>query len=381
MKKIVSILLILLYSSPIAYSDTVAIHGFDFKPPFNKGIYQEKVVEKAIPQHGKKNNQIVIGHSQGGLTAIAYARRDDVINKVKAVITVNAPVKGFEGFRDGYSAFRNKVLYDIKIHNRALSSAANYAILPGVLSVKTENIMKELVKNTDFSEIVDMALENERFTKDMQEIIDMNPKSDFMAEHIVDGEYVTYGEIIGWTKKQVGRSEWIDFPILKPYVVYKEYKNPYKKIENKLGHIVGTDNDPLNMMDEKTRNDIKVLMSYIRISYATAEAFLKQKYMLTPWWWGEADNCKDGKKWIDNYVKEWGDVLGGKNNDGFIAVNSQTLTNNKIEYKTDHVSAMPPGLVNGKFEHTENVKTNKIYSHDSGLIKNLLKEKFQIYDY
>lgn len=394
MNKQILIILLSILSTGI-FATTVVVRGFDFEgADFSKSIEEKKVIPlyneyKSVP------NQVVVGQSQGGLTSIGYAQmmKERRNNNVKAVITVDSPIVGFAGLDYGYPVLRSRLIGAVRVHDQAISAIGGLlhpALASLISSFSTEskgNLILELMGDMPMKPLLSKAINKTKADSSMTEIMDMSRTSSFVKKNVRETkiekrkkfshyEYRTY---IKWKKGWFG----IPYPVvvvqkIAKYKFYDHYyvaSNAHTKI-SKIGHIVGTDNDPLRMTGS-AEGDIRTVLRGVEAGYNLVGGLLKLRYLIEPWNWYLSDRCFKAASWTKNYKAEWGNIIGGRSNDGFITTGSQTIPGRpSYTYKIDHKRSCPPELQANKkdFVKSADAKTNHVYYGNNSLVSKMKKQ-------
>lgn len=383
-RRLSALFLICLFSFSLA-GENIVINGFDFEgSDFSRGI-KEKKVDKYLYGFTESNgryhapavdvdSQVVIGHSQGGLTSLAYAQEmlNRKNNNIKAVITVNSPVTGFAGLDYGYGALRERILQGMKVHDRAISAVMGIGI-PAVTNVldlfptaTKMNFLLYMTEDFPMKPLITKAVSQSSADASMKEIMDMGRQSEFMKTYVretrvekrkVISDY-RYEVKVFWQRGAFGirypTAGLVKVPVYSYYDYYYVASEPYKRLP-KVGHVIGTQNDPLRMALDK-EGEIRAVKDKVQKSYQLAGGILCIRYFYAPWFQYLSKRCFTAARWTREYKKEWGHIIGGQESDGFITVDSQFLPGNPtVRVHTDHARATPPPLMTGdktKFDTT-----------------------------
>ncbi len=316
------------------------------------------------------DNKVVIGHSLGGLKAMAYAgyyskHKDNPIygdkGKLLSVITIGAPLKGFTGLAKGRNHL-NSLLTDkgVKLLKGVSASCKSInAFLPTFSTIDflvgselTINGLKD--KLTDIFDIVDLTKGAFKVSGDV--LNDVSPGSEFIKnyvdpiqEEITPARYETY-------KKQTGTSivpiygyqtiMGLKMYVFKGFATKPTYKfvsvyippvtKSIARIDSgiALGMIVGGNNDPLNMMGNElaisaTRSGVKLASELFEGAKVTNTALsivfgLGLDIYHSIYYGMAAKDAETAADMMKNYRREFGDLIGSSSNDGFIAESSQS---------------------------------------------------------
>ena len=357
--------------------------GGDFSQSLDEKVDQIMNKESDIPGLTTQKeipHQIVVGHSQGGLKAMGYMQKmkNGYQENIDAVISVDSPIVGFAGLDAGYGVMRRRVLDSIKIFERGAAATLRpstpvstsmgklYDEMPiefklNVFIYLYDTISKHFGGDGfPMKELFDTIINTIAPCDAIREITDMGPQSDFVRNNIQE--------------KDVRTERYVKKRYLKPVIkwrfgvphVYFLIKNDYGYRTNvtitskvpdyaPIGHIVGTDNDPIRLSnDEDKEKNIRIVVSLAQVVFYHS-AIRNESLALSFHWFPPIYNrfhtwARDSFRaadWCGNYKERWGDLIGGRNNDGFIAVATQTLPGTDPLYiralKVDHArSNVPP---------------------------------------
>ena len=195
-----------------------------YKP--EEGIEIKDIVDKAadiMAESWSDNNEdyAVVGHSQGGLRALAYAnvikqkaeKENDPEMKAKyqkaydhlgAVITVSGIDKGIKMLDGGFAVLKSRIMEDVNILYNGFSSVIHESLLFGTaidillmiigwidgmpnFSDRKEivNLLIGLIPDPEIRTYILMGLADVD-PDEMKEIRDMMPYSNFIAENVAD---------------------------------------------------------------------------------------------------------------------------------------------------------------------------------------------------
>lgn len=331
--------------------------------------------------------KVLMGHSAGGLKAMAYASllsQKGKKDEVKGVITMGAPLKGFSALAQGKDNLNKKIESKINtivgaadslvdVSDSIISTTANLILgiplPPGYINTAyqiSKNNLKSILCNVvgynvfkrPLDAIIDLDILGDSFVKDI------SPNSTFMNNYInprasvkTAGYYRTvkidtgfgYHEAIwktkrncfGWKYSYISGWKWKKIYKTKQVWVDPTY-NYYPKIDKKIpiAMIVGQENDPLSALDSDAKNNVKKVMEAVKGSLTAAEVLLhvrSAKYYASIFliykgveYTRKAIKCSDGRKLVENYKSEYGKLLGSTANDCFITEESQHYSLNRL---------------------------------------------------
>ena len=322
---------------------------------------------------GNTADYAVVGHSQGGLRALAYAnvikqkalsetdpemkaKYENAYEHLGAVITVSGIDKGIKMLEGGFGVLKSRAMEDVNILYNGLNAVIHNSQILGILtdigilgagwitdtnlSDKNEvvKLCLSLIPNEDIRYYISLGMD-EVNPDEMKEIRDMMPYSNFIAENVADIKTITKkvedgGEwSVEWRFYKIG---WFKIPYLTNvyyphYKVYTEYKEDKLKMDEDIpvAYIVGLNNDMCSLFDEdiaakeirdSTVATLKEIFDTAEIVHSIKTAFLVG--LLT----NSINYAKDARRaseWVSNLDGEIYDLIGSDENDCFIAKESQ----------------------------------------------------------
>lgn len=391
----------------------VFFDGFDFEKysaetegcePMLEAAYSDICKEMKDPITDKYVDFVLVGHSQGGLRALAFAkyakdRNSKLYSHIKGVITLSGIDQGLKLLANNGANFRYRFFADVGILTRGVLGCV--AVIPG--GDLFSNSLQYFIPIYDLGTsaigygIATAVLESIPETKNIctpvlsgnwdeyEQIKDMCPQSDFIKKYVIDktfhyekkesGSHTAYR--VRWATKKVG---WvrIKYPYIQKYTVteYKNYEittNNVKLDKNmNMAFLVGANNDTMSMVDDDSlRDGIDDGMEAASIVFTTGEvAHIARCACLGGLVTGSvkyAYDCGKAAKWTRDYKGELNDLKGSDANDGLVACSDQSLPT-----KTD---------IDGVSEKTilTNTETHKYSSlnhatiADSATVKNTYK--------
>lgn len=375
-KNIVTLLILFLFIWSSAFSEDVKIWGFPFTDP-NASVFAIPLINRVNEEYSRSvkingidstqasiENQVVIGHSEGGLTSIGYVNQEynlapheiigydkiglpiyKVNTKVKALITVDSPIMGFAGMDSGYSYMRQKVLDATGVNVRGLSSALMY--VPGGILISSLTYLPpdwqmsflNWIIPTPFSPLISRLVQTPNANNDVQRIVDLGKGSTYVQANVGTwyiekvryqsgtGSYIAVNWYQGWLG--------IPYPVFSTvyYPIYAYYDRPIftpkYRTDIPIGHVVGMDKDPLRMA-ESNEGTARVVIGVLATGEFVAGG-IHSTFAVSTWPIGTAlfayhsFNCYAGADWLSNYNTKWGDLIGGQASDGLITEGTQAL--------------------------------------------------------
>ncbi len=332
----------------------VFLKGFSFKTYEPSGIgIKERVddeveyIKNNYKDKDEKERYAIVGHSQGGLRALAYAKvlkeKDpEEYKRLKAVITVSGIDKGLKALDGGFSPFLSKLYKDIEILNNGVKGFVAAAPIMSLILSGAGCIAlcanKEEIKNkiTEISPIINYVLTAVQggTEENMQEIYDMMPKSNFINKNVAQIETIERkertGEQISWgwkSKKVLGiKCYYLSKCIVPTYTVYRTYKDvPLFDKDLPVGFIVGADNNTIGIAENE--KEIRTGIKWSAAAFRTAEVIhLARTALVVGLVTGSLkffNDCDNAALWLENVDDEICELLGSDENDGLVAKESQ----------------------------------------------------------
>ncbi len=370
-------------------------NGFDF----TSGSFSTPLatkVDKKFKELELVPNQVIAGHSQGGLTGLGYIKKEKAEacrqgrpSNVKAFISVDSPVRGFAGLDYGYDTMRNRMLDMIGVHTRALGSTlavipatnllgAAYSLLPTTWQL---NLIMLFTEDMEMQPLFDTLVnKGSGSAKDIQEITDMGRLSSYVGANVgptkitpVKYQSGTRSYFTTRSRKVWGiRIYYLVWETVPVYSYYDRYDfTPNFRNDIPIGHVVGTDKDPLRLaVDDEEK--LRTIKNCIGVGYGIAGGIHTAMSVAT-WPFGtvyfryNANNCLWGVESTINYVSKWGNVIGGQTSDAFISEDSQVLPGKPSDY-----------IRRLSIDHTRSTTDERIWGA-KGLV-NQIKDKMGIKD-
>lgn len=365
-----------LYDAGVAGVTTYAFDGFDFegykasKHGLDKIIKAEHEFIKQDKQNqqnqqNQQGNFAVVGHSQGGLRALAFAtylqNKDTAeLNKLQAVVTVSGIDQGIKALDGGLPAANAKIRRDAAILTEGVCGVVTNPVLTQVLldvlaifSIsKVKDLKNMWPKIWDFItkfhrmfgawikpalQATTAAAEQTTLNK-YCEIRDMIPQSNFIKQNVIESKPYPYQVRtgitwhLGWeqvTNRWGGKYwalRWQKSPV---YSTYIGYEHTSKLPENiPMGYIVGTKSNVLSMTGSKEQ-DIRNRLKWGGRIFATAEGIHIAKCVgIVGLFTGSpryAAACANARDYCWNFDSRVNDLLGSSEHDGLVAKESQYI--------------------------------------------------------
>ena len=362
-----------LYDAGVAGATTYAFDGFDFerykasKHGLDNIIKAEhksiKDVEEEDPD--KKGKFAVVGHSQGGLRALAFAtylQNNDAarLNNLQAVVTVSGIDQGLKALDGGLPAANAKIRWDVEILTDGAYGVLN-ALPPADLLLSLLKYFAGfderefnklgwwlinfiLDKHPGLSQWVKPALQattaaaEQTTLNEYCEIRDMIPRSNFIQQNVLESKPYTYQvqtgttRHLGW-KRVTNRWGWkywaLRWQYSPVYSTYIGYKHTSKLPENiPIGYIAGTKNNVLSIAGSKEQ-DIREVLKAAGGVFAAAEAVHIVKCVwIVGLFTGSpryAAACVKAREYCWNFDSRVNNLLGSSEHDGLVAKESQYI--------------------------------------------------------
>ena len=362
-----------LYDAGVAGVTTYAFDGFDFegykasKHGLDNIIRAEhksiKDVEEEDPD--KKGKFAVVGHSQGGLRALAFAtylQNNDAarLNNLQAVVTVSGIDQGLKALDGGLPAANAKIRRDVEILTDGAYGVLNALPAVDILLSALKSfagfdarefnkfgwwlINLILDKHPGLSQWVKPALQATTAAAEQDtlnkycEIRDMIPRSNFIQQNVIESEPYSYQvqtgttRHLGW-KRVTNRWGWkywaLRWQYSPVYSTYIGYKHTSKLPENiPIGYIAGTKNNVLSIAGSKEQ-DIRNGLKWGGYIFAIAEGFHIAKCVrIVGLFTGSpryAAACVKAREYCWNFDSRVNNLLGSPEHDGLVAKESQYI--------------------------------------------------------
>ncbi len=350
-----------------------SIYHVDNSGNYTANVGKTPLESQVVQLYNKLNgidNKLIIGHSMGGIKALGYAGywsryhenpENSDNGNLSGIITIGAPLKGFLGLAEGRAAFNRKASDLVSKIGRGATSITKpisliipeVGFLSSLFDLGTAGLSSAIAKQL-FSPI-DLA--QLPFDLSDQVMTDITPGSRFMrdfiepeAEVIKQGYYEKRKKAIGSqtvpvyaTQTDVFGYKYTIITGWKQETIYEYYKVwiapktisiPRLDEDIAVGMILGSNNDPLNLMDnDNDRQSLRVAIGALQTALDASEKAniaLSVTYgvllniPMSVYHGVAANDAKVAYDLFVNYKKEYGYLIGGSSNDGFIAKSSQS---------------------------------------------------------
>lgn len=327
--------------------------GFTFEgyKPSTEGVIlrvKDEVAEAKAKDisAGRTAPYAVIGHSQGGLRALAYAshlKKTDKTeyNRLQAVITVSGIDKGLKALDGGFPAVKSRFMTDVNTVWRGVRSIVGtidvFGIIGRVLPTDISGLTSQMVAflPEDLSGYLYPAL-NGASPDSMAEIRDMFPSSTFIQENVSKTKSHSYKLRTGtdWGWEIASKKVWgvrIYYPVYTSWATYTWYTayedQPVFGNELPMGYIVGLNSNTLSMMDPSTEKSIrKTVGGFETVFEITKNVHLAKNILLIGLFSNGIqyyNDAKEAEKWMANFDGELNELKCSTENDGLVAKESQ----------------------------------------------------------
>ncbi len=339
-------------------------------------------------------DKVLIGHSLGGLKAVAYANHMSLkgqSSEVKGVITIGAPLQGFYGLKNGKNELSNKISKYIEILSNGGKSIVNcLAPLPKIYDFIQSGFIKSLVPNPleifGTSDPVNTALvPDSRFLSEYVKANEKIIKAGYSEQKkkIVRYTYVKSKNQPWWSIFILSAIQYDKVPVYENYTVTYPAVVQYTPKMNKdiyVGMIVGQNND----FDEfySTILNYSILNSDFKVfGGIDKNTFIQRREMLTKgcevaqnahfaacflvpvfswFYWEQSINALNAHTFLRDYNKNMANLVGSSQSDCFIAEDSQQYSIDKlggrpIGKNNQYVYNIPNGIHDSNTTNSETV--------------------------
>lgn len=355
------------YNAGVAGVTTYAFYGFNFEGYKASPLGLDAIVknEHEFVKKKEAHDFAVVGHSQGGLRALAFAtylQNNDAakLNNLQAVVTVSGIDQGLKALDGGLPAANAKIRRDVEILTDGAYGVLN-ALLPAdlllpLLKYFTGFDEREfnklgwwlinfiLDKHPGLSQWVKPALQattaaaEQTTLNEYCEIRDMIPQSDFIKQNVIESKPYSYQvqtgttRHLGWERvtNRWGWKYWaLRWQYSPVYSTYIGYKHTSKLPENiPMGYIAGTKSNVLSMAGSKEQ-DIRNGLKWGGYIFAIAEGFHIAKCVrIVGLFTGSpryAAACVKAREYCWNFDSRVNNLLGSSEHDGLVAKESQYI--------------------------------------------------------
>ncbi len=255
------------------------------------GTYTNKDSEGTTTVVKSDEDYVIIGHSEGGLRALAYASyiekyHPDEYSKLKGVITISGANKGFKALEGGIDVFKYKLynMIDILANGLASLDILNIMTPPQGVDFSSATLVYSLqdpvvryflnlIPGPLSNYIIPILSANNNYDN-IAEIRDLVPFSRFANTYVADAK-------VEIKKREVGtfaQLELLPLPhiayrsVYEYYTVYYDEKIQFLDENLPVAYIIGTDNDILNMIGESSP-EATTAIEVLAIGFENAEIY------------------------------------------------------------------------------------------------------------
>ena len=355
------------YNAGVAGVTTYAFYGFDFEGYKASPLGLDAIVknEHEFVKKKEAHDFAVVGHSQGGLRALAFAtylQNNDAakLNNLQAVVTVSGIDQGLKALDGGLPAANAKIRRDVEILTDGAYGVLN-ALPPADLLLSLLKYFAGfderefnklgwwlinfiLDKHPGLSQWVKPALQATTAAAEQAtlnkycEIRDMIPQSDFIKQNVIESKPYSYQvqtgttRHLGWERVtnrwgwKYWALRWQYSPVYSTYIGYKHTSKLPETIP--IGYIAGTKNNVLSIAGSKEQ-DIRDNLNKAGTVFAVAEgAHIVKTYLIYGLFLGSpryAAACANARDYCWNFDSRVNNLLGSSEHDGLVAKESQYI--------------------------------------------------------
>jgi len=291
-------------NSPYFISKIYLVSGFD--PVSEKDSAIESIVLKSGPQPA----DILIGHSMGGLRAFTgfqqiYNHNASWGGNIKGLITVDSPLRGFYGLKNGWAFERVLAIASVTILADGIFHAlnANPALLPLLPIPRTSTLLVAILEGFEDNEYVSVILDvlEDTTGENHETILDMAPRSEFLRDYVYD-------------------------------VNENEFPENMASATVKFGFIIGGETDPgeTYIGSNTTIDTIRIPCTMIYTEGEIENLLLAAAFAWNPplfiYYTVAASKCHDAASWCSvDFDDNFASLLGSNQHDMLVAEESQYL--------------------------------------------------------
>jgi pimeloyl-ACP methyl ester carboxylesterase len=356
--------------------------GFDFqnyRPSINHHMLADKIHEErdAILQNTEKTEKYVfVGHSQGGLRALATAslmraENREEYERLQGIITVSGIDQGLEALAGGIGVFSQKALGRINILWNGTRSVVGVFAFPGTLTngllLAVPGDLSAMIRlasliawpfEADYLYFLHLIAGN---SSALGGITEMVPGSQFIADYVVGDvpKYEIRAKLLGyrevahpvylidiWGIQWLQVGVWYSHEPMYDLVAVKVREAEGLKVleEMPVGYIVGTDSNTLGMNKDtegtarQTANVLGYVFEAAQIAHKVKMVILIGYFCGSPMYYYDAMNAKNLCWNLDAHLNV---LKGSPENDGLVAVSSQFYP------KSVHANTLGHGVEEG----------------------------------
>lgn len=315
---------------------------------------------------GKNQPFVFVGHSQGGLRALAmstYLRQKNpqLYKQLRGVISLSGIDKGLKLLENNGSIFRTNLHNDVQTLTNGICGVfkvfdfnviANNPFIELFVYDVTKVSVSESVwifANFLLGDILDCTkgfgypiMHNSKWNEHAQ-VRDMVPQSDFIKKYVLEEKSV-YKKHKSKTERYLGL-EWrkglfgISYPVFvwknKPIIIKTQEVNMKVDKNLPLTFLIGTKSNTLSLAPENVENNIRKGVNIAGTVFRTGEychyakcGFLIGLLTGSP---VAAVDCNKAANWCGSLDYQIGELIGEQTHDGLVALSSQHLPTQSLE--------------------------------------------------
>lgn len=315
---------------------------------------------------GKKQPFVFVGHSQGGLRALAmstYLRQKNpqLYKQLRGVITLSGIDKGLKLLENNGSAFRTKLHNDVQTLTNGICGVFkvfdfNVIANNPFIDLLVYDVIKSSVSESIWifatfllGDILDLTkgfgypiMHNSKWNEHAQ-VRDMVPQSDFIKKYVLEEKSV-YKQHKSKTERYLG-VEWrkglfgISYPVFvwknKPIIIKTQEVNMKVDKNLPLTFLIGTNSNTLSLAKENVETETEKWVNVAGTVFRAGEychyakcGFLIGLLTGSP---VAAIDCHKAANWCGSLKYQMGELIGEQTHDGLVALSSQQLPTQSLE--------------------------------------------------
>ena len=316
-------------------------------------------------------NFVFLGHSQGGLRALAmstYLKEKDseLYKQLSGVVTFSGIDKGLKLLENKGANFRASLYTDVNILSSGLYGVFKvFDFVPG--EIFYDFIFGRAVGKTmtdffwdlgdfilcdclEYSKGFAYPIMHNSAWNQYAQIRDMCPQSDIIKKYVLEEKPYYFPVVSGTKTVIVWKKGWLGiyYPTLeteKKYAIVKTTDVNMKVDKDlPLKFIIGTHNDTLSMASQNLQDGFDIGFKIAGGVFTTAEIAHIVKCVTPIGFFTNspvyAYDCAKAADWCFGYKREINELLGESSNDGLVAVSSQQLPTLSKEKSSEQVQIL-----------------------------------------
>lgn len=315
---------------------------------------------------GKNQPFVFVGHSQGGLRALAmstYLRQKNpqLYKQLRGVITLSGIDKGLKLLENNGSAFRTNLHNDVQTLTNGICGVFkvfdfNVIANNPFIDLLVYDVIKSSVSESIWifatfllGDILDLTkgfgypiMHNSKWNEHAQ-VRDMVPQSDFIKKYVLEEKSV-YKQHKSKTERYLG-VEWrkglfgISYPVFvwknKPIIIKTQEVNMKVDKNLPLTFLIGTNSNTLSLAKENVETETEKWVNVAGTVFRAGEychyakcGFLIGLLTGSP---VAAIDCHKAANWCGSLKYQMGELIGEQTHDGLVALSSQQLPTQSLE--------------------------------------------------